>query len=236
MASTSCATSTAGSRPSCACGTRSTRSTSRRSRTSGSTTGRPRGVPWRRGKGYDVAELENVFTADHAWARLVVEEIRRKIADPRAMRASATASVWVTLVSWPSSSGASVYLPWLSGARRPDERRAALRDLADGQSTHRLHGRPLQRRRRHPERRHASLLRPTDSPTLFLQQLGRGLRTRAREGECTVLDFVGNHRKEFRFDRRLRALLGGSRATSSARSKRLSVPPGRLPLPPRCGG
>lgn len=29
---------------------------------------------------------------------------------------------------------------------------------------------------------------------------------------CTVLDFVGTHRKEFRFDRRLGALLGGSRA------------------------
>src|SRR5690606_8565530 len=29
---------------------------------------------------------------------------------------------------------------------------------------------------------------------------------------CTVLDFVGQHRKEFRYDRRFRALLGGSRA------------------------
>ncbi len=56
------------------------------------------------------------------------------------------------------------------------------------------------------------LLRPTDSPTLFLQQLGRGLRKAAGKGACTVLDFVGTHRKEFRFDRRLRALLGGSRA------------------------
>src|SRR5258708_15391006 len=56
------------------------------------------------------------------------------------------------------------------------------------------------------------LLRPTESPTLFLQQLGRGLRKAAGKGACTVLDFVGTHRKEFRFDRRLRALLGGSRA------------------------
>ena len=41
---------------------------------------------------------------------------------------------------------------------------------------------------------------------------GRGLRKAAGKGACTVLDFVGTHRKEFRFDRRLRALLGGSRA------------------------
>ena len=46
------------------------------------------------------------------------------------------------------------------------------------------------------------MLRPTDSPTLFLQQLGRGLRKSYGKLQCTVLDFVGHHRKEFRFDRR----------------------------------
>jgi hypothetical protein len=55
------------------------------------------------------------------------------------------------------------------------------------------------------------MLRPTDSPTLFLQQLGRGLRRSIGKSVCTVLDFVGHHRKEFRFDRRFRALLGGTR-------------------------
>jgi hypothetical protein len=55
------------------------------------------------------------------------------------------------------------------------------------------------------------LLRPTDSPTLFLQQLGRGLRRARGKALCTVLDFVANHRREFRFDRKLRALLGGTR-------------------------
>ena len=54
------------------------------------------------------------------------------------------------------------------------------------------------------------LLRPTESPTLFLQQLGRGCAGAHGKTLCTVLDFVGNHRREFRFDRRLRALLGGS--------------------------
>jgi hypothetical protein len=55
------------------------------------------------------------------------------------------------------------------------------------------------------------MLRPTDSPTLFLQQLGRGLRKASDKHVCTVLDFVGHHRTEFRYDRRFRALLGGSR-------------------------
>jgi hypothetical protein len=56
------------------------------------------------------------------------------------------------------------------------------------------------------------MLRPTDSPTLFLQQLGRGLRRHSSKSLCTVLDFIGHHRAEFRFDRRFRALLGGHRS------------------------
>lgn len=55
------------------------------------------------------------------------------------------------------------------------------------------------------------MLRPTESGTLFLQQLGRGLRRAEGKADCTVLDFVGLHRREFRFDLRYRALLGGSR-------------------------
>ncbi len=58
-ASTCSATSTAGSPPSCGCGTRSTRSTSHRSRTLGFTTASTCATfPWRRGQGYDVAALE----------------------------------------------------------------------------------------------------------------------------------------------------------------------------------
>ena len=46
------------------------------------------------------------------------------------------------------------------------------------------------------------MLRPTDSALLFLQQLGRGLRKAPGKTVCTVLDFVGRHRSEFRYDRR----------------------------------
>jgi superfamily II DNA or RNA helicase len=51
-------------------------------------------------------------------------------------------------------------------------------------------------------------LRPTSSPTLFLQQLGRGLRLHQAKQTCLVLDFIGQHRREFRFDRLLSALTG----------------------------
>ena len=55
-------------------------------------------------------------------------------------------------------------------------------------------------------------LRPTESATVFLQQLGRGLRRTYDKAVLTVLDFVGYHRKEFRFDQKLRALTGDTRA------------------------
>ncbi|AUX42550.1 hypothetical protein SOCE26_039830 [Sorangium cellulosum] len=38
------------------------------------------------------------------------------------------------------------------------------------------------------------MLRPTESPVVFLQQLGRGLRTADGKARLIVLDFVGNHR------------------------------------------
>ena len=47
-------------------------------------------------------------------------------------------------------------------------------------------------------------LRPSDSPVVFLQQLGRGLRAAAGKSALTVLDLVGNHTV---FLRRLQALL-----------------------------
>ena len=55
------------------------------------------------------------------------------------------------------------------------------------------------------------MLRPTESATVFLQQLGRGLRWADGKRVLTVLDFVGQVRREYRYDVRYRALLGGTR-------------------------
>ncbi len=38
------------------------------------------------------------------------------------------------------------------------------------------------------------MLRPTESPVIFLQQLGRGLRIQDGKAALTVVDFIGNHR------------------------------------------
>lgn len=56
-------------------------------------------------------------------------------------------------------------------------------------------------------------LRPTESLTIFLQQLGRGLRL-SKDKDClTVLDFVGNSRPEYDFENKFRALIGKTATT-----------------------
>lgn len=57
----------------------------------------------------------------------------------------------------------------------------------------------------------ALFLRPTESATVFLQQLGRGLRLHEGKTHLTVLDFIGAQHRDFRFDKRFRALIGTSR-------------------------
>ncbi len=51
-------------------------------------------------------------------------------------------------------------------------------------------------------------LRPTESLTIFLQQLGRGLRFSDNKECLTVLDFVGNARDEYDFAGKFRSLVG----------------------------
>lgn len=55
------------------------------------------------------------------------------------------------------------------------------------------------------------LLRPTQSALLFQQQLGRGLRLFPGKESCLVLDFIGQHNAEFRYDRLLSTITGQSR-------------------------
>ena len=53
-------------------------------------------------------------------------------------------------------------------------------------------------------------LRPTDSLTIYLQQLGRGLRLSEGKDCLTVLDFIGQANKKFRYERKFSALLQGN--------------------------
>ncbi len=54
-------------------------------------------------------------------------------------------------------------------------------------------------------------LRPTESLTIFLQQLGRGLRLHENKECLTVLDFIGQAHAKYSFENKFTALLSNSR-------------------------
>jgi superfamily II DNA or RNA helicase/HKD family nuclease len=171
-----------------------------------------REVPWRRGSGYDPSALTNVLTADHAWARRVIEQVRQKTADPKAIKALGFC-VTVVHARFMAEQFRAAGIPAVAvwGDSPTTERTQSLRDLESGRVNVVFTVDLFNEGVDVPNVDTLLLLRPTESPTLFLQQLGRGLRRAHAKSLCTVLDFVGMHRREFRFDRRFRALLGGTR-------------------------
>lgn len=171
-----------------------------------------RQVPWRRGTGYDVEGLTGVYTANDAWARLVVKEL---IAHADAVDRVRALGFCVSIVHARYMArifnDAGITAVAIFGESSDQERREALAALRDGSLRVLFSVDLFNEGVDLPVVDALLLLRPTDSATLFLQQLGRGLRKSAGKASCLVLDFVGVHRREFRFDRRLRALLGGTR-------------------------
>jgi superfamily II DNA or RNA helicase/HKD family nuclease len=171
-----------------------------------------REIPWQRGRGYDIEGLSNLLTGNDAAARFVVKQLEYRVDDLTRMRAlgfcvSVAHARFMARVF--CEAGIASTAIW-SDTPEP-ERRAALADLAARRVNVVFSVDLFNEGIDVPAVDTLLMLRPTDSPTLFLQQLGRGLRRHVGKTLCTVLDFVGHHRREFRFDRRFRALLGGTR-------------------------
>lgn len=181
-----------------------------------------RDVAWRRQGGYDAEGLTRVLTADDALALQVLRELDRLTEGARDVRAlgfcvSVSHARFMARIF--RERGVAATALW--GETPEDERRQALQDLAAGRLAVIFSVDLFNEGVDIPEVDTLLLLRPTDSPVLFLQQLGRGLRRpqgpwspgRKIKTHCTVLDFVGQHRREFRLERRYQALLGCSRST-----------------------
>ncbi|MGW5234226.1 DUF3427 domain-containing protein [Streptomyces nodosus] len=163
-------------------------------------------IEWKRGA-YDINALSNVLTGNDARARLIVKAVEEKVADPGAMRALgfcisvAHAHFMATYFR-----GAGLNAVALSGETPAEERKQALADLASGAVQVIFSVDLFNEGLDIPDVDTLLLLRPTSSATVFLQQLGRGLRRSENKAVLTVLDFIGQHRKEFRFENQFRAL------------------------------
>ena len=169
-------------------------------------------IDWRAGR-YDVASLEKVYTADDLRAAAVLRAIHAKVRDPLSMRALGFC-VSVKHAEFMAEFCKRKGLPALavSGDTPQRERGDALRKLRAAEVNVVFTVDLFNEGVDVPTVDTVLFLRPTESATIFLQQLGRGLRL-ADDKEClTVLDFIGAAHRKFRFDQRYRALVGGTRA------------------------
>lgn len=171
-----------------------------------------RGVDWKAGA-YDPSALSSLVTGNDTRARIVLKALRDKVADLSTMKAVAFCvsqdhARYMAQVFNEAGISATTVL----GDTRATDRDAAIANLRSGAVQALFTVDVFNEGVDVPAINTVLFLRPTESATVFLQQLGRGLRRAQDKAVLTALDFVGHHRTEFRFDQRFRAMTGSRRA------------------------
>lgn len=185
------------------------------------------GQYWKRGQ-LDMAALDNILSGHHVRAEAIFKALLEYIPDPTRMRA----------IGFCVGQGHARFMADFMNAKgiaaatalgSDSDRAATLEALRSGQLKIVFTVDALSEGVDVPQMDTALFLRPTASPTVFLQQLGRGLRLSEGKRCLTVLDFVATPDREFRLDRKYTALLGGTR-----RDLEHHVEAGFPMLPPGC--
>lgn len=165
-------------------------------------------VSWTNGQ-YNINELSNVYTGNRVRAALILKELETRVPNLDEMKAigfcvSVEHAKFMTEVFTQAGIPSECVLGETSSA----DREQALLNLRSGK-TKVIFARDIFNEGVDvPEVNTLLMLRPTESATVFLQQLGRGLRRTPTKNCLIVLDFVGNQSKNFRFDRKYGRLLG----------------------------
>jgi hypothetical protein len=166
---------------------------------------------WERGR-YKVGALSQILTGAHIWVDQVVRSLDRYVCDAGAMR---------SLAFCVDQAHAHFVAERLNAAKIPAVALTANDGWEKRSEVVRHFGSDASDRPRVlcvvdlfnegvdiPAVDTLLMLRPTESATLFIQQLGRGLRRTEGKGCLTVLDYVAIQHKDFRFEDRYRVLLG----------------------------
>jgi superfamily II DNA or RNA helicase/HKD family nuclease len=164
-------------------------------------------LQWQRG-GYRLDDLDRVYTGNDLRAGLVIDKVRAILLDPQRARGIGFC-VSVAHARYMAAKFNQNGIPSESlSAETPRTERLGVQERLRRREINFLFVVDLYNEGVDiPEVDTVLFLRPTESLTVFLQQLGRGLRL-FEEKEClTVLDFVGQAHRNFRFDLRYRALL-----------------------------
>ncbi len=164
-------------------------------------------LAWRRG-GYVTEALSNLLTGDDVRVAKLLESLRNIVYDVGTMKALGFC-VSKEHARYMARKFIEAGLPSvaLTGDDSSSDRKEALRQLQHGELRCIFSVEVLGEGVDVPDVDCILLLRPTASATVFSQQLGRGLRRAERKSHLTVIDLIGQHRKEFRFEDRLRAIL-----------------------------
>jgi superfamily II DNA or RNA helicase len=187
------------------------------------------GVGFQRGR-YVTSELEGVLTGDHIRANRILDSVQEWVLDRTRMRALAfCVGIGHAQFMAAQFNAAGLASVALDGTTTLDDRRTAIEQLRRGELRAIFTVDVFNEGVDIPEIDTILLLRPTESATIFLQQLGRGLRWADGKTVLTVLDFIGQAHAEYRFDIKFRALLGGTR-----RQVERAIEGGSPLMPPGC--
>lgn len=173
-----------------------------------------RNVSWNRGR-YDIAQLSNLYTSNHARFNKILLSMQDIITDIHKMKALAFCvgkdhAEFMTRQFLLRGIKADI-LTSDNRQEREQKQHAIRSGLINVLCVVDIFNEGVDI----PEIDTLLFLRPTESLTIFLQQLGRGLRLSEGKGCCTVLDFVGNSRPEYDFANKFRALVGKSKRAIS---------------------
>jgi superfamily II DNA or RNA helicase/HKD family nuclease len=163
---------------------------------------------WSRG-GYDVQQLNQAYSANESRARLVVDAVQRycrRAEDVRGLGFCVSIEHAEFMADFFRRAGIPSVA--ISTKTAPTDRIAA-QSLLRNKEINFIFAVDLYNEGIDiPEIDTVLFLRPTESLTVFLQQLGRGLRIDKGKECLTVLDFIGKAQQNYSFEARFQALLG----------------------------
>ena len=172
-------------------------------------------LKWVRG-GYDRAALSNLYTLSGAVAKeraaYVIKSLQRYVADMDDVRALGFC-VSVEHAHFMADCFCEAGIPSIAlDAKSSDEERHTARGRLVRGEVRVIFAVDLYNEGVDiPEVNTVLFLRPTESLTVFLQQLGRGLRLCEGKDCLTVLDFIGAANRRYNFEEKFSALLGDGR-------------------------
>jgi superfamily II DNA or RNA helicase len=164
-------------------------------------------VSWRKGR-YEISGLEKVYTEDDRRAKDILKNCEKYLKNLEDVKAVGfCVSVKHAKFMHDKFEGFGLKSAYLT-ADVGVERSAIIRKFKRGEINYLFVVDIFNEGVDIPEIDTILFLRPTESLTIFLQQLGRGLRLSQGKNYLTVLDFVGQVRAEYSFEHRFRAMLG----------------------------